>query len=95
MQNTYKTYFWDIFGYGEVQYGDIVVNYNDSNETSTRDIPKHKFTELVGYLIIASYYIIAVVVLLNMLIAMMANSFNSIAVSIVGTPLSGILKSKK
>ena len=82
MQNTYETYFWDIFGYGKENYGDIIVKFNGTTGT---DVPEHNLTEFVGYLIIASYYIIAVVVLLNMLVGMMANSFNSIAVSTLDT----------
>jgi hypothetical protein len=45
------------------------------------EIIKHKLIEAVGYFLIAFYHIIVVIVLLNMLIAMMANSYNEIYVS--------------
>ena len=40
----------------------------------------HKFTELVGKLMFGAYSLIAIVVLLNMLIAMMSNSYHIISV---------------
>lgn len=42
----------------------------------------HYFTEWVGETMFGGYSIIAIVVLLNMLIAMMANSFAAIDVSL-------------
>ena len=41
----------------------------------------HEFTEYIGKLIFGSYSLIAFVVLLNLLIAMMSNSYQNISVS--------------
>ena len=80
----YNTYFWNIFGYGKPEYANIVMNHTYSGDNGTSShMPEHKLTEIVGYLIISSYFIVAVVVLLNMLIAMMANSYNAITVSCI------------
>lgn len=51
---------------------------NDS--IPSNKVVQHGFTELVGYNLIAAYHIVMVVVLLNMLIAIMANSYNAIEV---------------
>ena len=84
MQASYKTLFWDLFGYGEPEDTDIVIKHtaqNMSNSSSEGTQPQtHYFTEFVGYSLVALYYIVAVVVLLNMLIAMLATSFKAITV---------------
>ncbi|CAH1777258.1 unnamed protein product [Owenia fusiformis] len=75
--NTFRTLFWNLFGYGEPEYADIVVT-NTFNNTLIVPMRKHHFTEGVGYLLYAGYHVIVVTVLLNMLIAMMSNSLNEI-----------------
>lgn len=40
----------------------------------------HKFTELIGKLMFGTYSLIAIIVLLNMLVAMMSNSYHIISV---------------
>jgi hypothetical protein len=88
MQQTYKTLFWNIFGYGDVpQDGDIIVdNMFQSNRTNgtllQNPVIKHKFLEGIGYFLLGFFHIIVIVVLINMLIAMMSNSYNKITVSI-------------
>lgn len=62
---TLQSLFWSIFGL----IGLYVTNVK----------PKHEFTEFVGSTMFGTYNIISLVVLLNMLIAMMNNSYQHIA----------------
>ncbi|XP_073730360.1 short transient receptor potential channel 4a isoform X3 [Misgurnus anguillicaudatus] len=65
MFETLQSLFWSIFG--------LVSLY------VTNVKPDHKFTEFVGATMFGTYNIISLVVLLNMLIAMMNNSYQHIA----------------
>lgn len=64
---TLQSLFWSIFG---------LINLYVTNVQ-----PKHEFTEFVGATMFGTYNVISLVVLLNMLIAMMNNSYQLIAVS--------------
>ncbi|XP_023681778.2 short transient receptor potential channel 4b [Paramormyrops kingsleyae] len=61
---TLQSLFWSVFG---------LVSLN-----GTSVIPQHKFTEFVGATMFGTYNVISLVVLLNMLIAMMNNSYQQI-----------------
>lgn len=67
MFETLQSLFWSIFGLVSL----YVTNVG----------PDHQFTEFVGATMFGTYNIISLVVLLNMLIAMMNNSYQHIAVS--------------
>jgi len=69
MFETLQSLFWSIFGLVQLHVTNVV--------------PKHEFTEFVGATMFGTYNIISLVVLLNMLIAMMNNSYQHIAVSII------------
>ena len=79
--DTYKTLFWTLFNYGDPKYADVVVG----NEISKNETVKHKMTEGMGYILYGTYNVISVIVLLNMLIAMMAHSYEVIEVSKIYT----------
>nr|XP_006628127.2 PREDICTED: short transient receptor potential channel 6 isoform X1 [Lepisosteus oculatus] len=64
IEESFKTLFWAIFGLSEVK---TVVIGND-----------HKFIENIGYVLYGVYNVTMVIVLLNMLIAMINNSFQEI-----------------
>uniref|UniRef100_A0A7N5KFC4 Transient receptor potential cation channel subfamily C member 6 n=1 Tax=Ailuropoda melanoleuca TaxID=9646 RepID=A0A7N5KFC4_AILME len=64
VEESFKTLFWAIFGLSEVK--SVVINYN------------HKFIENIGYVLYGVYNVTMVIVLLNMLIAMINNSFQEI-----------------
>ena len=64
-----QTLYWSIYGLVDLEHAEL-------NE-------KHAITELIGKLMFGSYSFIAFIVLLNMLIAMMSNSYQIISVSIV------------
>ncbi|CAF3484392.1 unnamed protein product [Rotaria sp. Silwood1] len=65
MGGTFKTVFWSLFGLSEKE-GVLLGNYDNV------------FTEMVGYLIYGTFNIASVIVLLNMLIAMMSKSYETI-----------------
>ncbi|XP_044522182.1 short transient receptor potential channel 6 [Gracilinanus agilis] len=64
VEESFKTLFWAIFGLSEVK--SVVINSN------------HKFIENTGYVLYGVYNVTMVIVLLNMLIAMINNSFQEI-----------------
>lgn len=64
---TLQSLFWSVFG--------LISLY------VTNVQPRHEFTEFVGSTMFGTYNVISLVVLLNMLIAMMNNSYQHIAVS--------------
>lgn len=64
---TLQSLFWSVFG--------LISLY------VTNVKPDHEFTEFVGRTMFGTYNVISLVVLLNMLIAMMNNSYQHIAVS--------------
>ncbi|XP_064422911.1 short transient receptor potential channel 7 isoform X2 [Latimeria chalumnae] len=64
VEESFKTLFWSIFGLSEVI--SVVLKYD------------HKFIENIGYVLYGIYNVTMVVVLLNMLIAMINNSYQEI-----------------
>ncbi|MEE6479264.1 hypothetical protein FKM82_012193 [Ascaphus truei] len=64
VEESFKTLFWSIFGLSEVI--SVVLKYD------------HKFIENIGYILYGVYNVTMVVVLLNMLIAMINNSYQEI-----------------
>lgn len=65
-----QTLYWAIFGLVDLDHAELSPRF------------KHEFTEFVGKLMFGTYSWIALVVLLNMLIAMMSNSYQNIYVSV-------------
>jgi hypothetical protein len=65
MGDTFKTVFWSLFGLAEKE-GVHLEEYHN------------RFTEMVGYFIYGAFNIASVIVLLNMLIAMMSKSYETI-----------------
>ncbi|XP_043929257.1 short transient receptor potential channel 4 [Protopterus annectens] len=70
---TLQSLFWSIFGLINL----YVTNVSARNASSIS--PRHEFTEFVGATMFGTYNVISLVVLLNMLIAMMNNSYQLIA----------------
>ena len=67
-----QSLYWAIFGLVDLEHAELQPRF------------KHEFTEIIGKLMFGTYSWIAMVVLLNMLIAMMSNSYQLIYVSIDG-----------
>lgn len=66
---TLQSLFWSVFGLLSLYVTNVKA--------------RHEFTEYVGATMFGTYNVISLVVLLNMLIAMMNNSYQLIAVSTV------------
>lgn len=65
---------------GSPEYADLVVS---QSVAASERVRKHYFSEIVGYGLWALFHIFTVIVLLNMLIAMMSDSFQRIQVSLI------------
>ncbi|OQR68673.1 short transient receptor potential channel 7-like, partial [Tropilaelaps mercedesae] len=72
---TLKSLFWGIYAMGSPSDADLVVSQSIARDER---ILKHYFSEMVGYGLWALFHILTVIVLLNMLIAMMSDSFQRI-----------------
>jgi len=68
LENSYRTLYWSLFSMTQLK--DIKIQEGQL------------FTEIVGELLFMAYQTMAVIVLINMLIAMMSNSFQEIEVLI-------------
>ena len=68
MEQTFRTVYWALFGMGESDVVELGDGYHDA------------FTTRIGYIMYGAYNIAAVIVSLNMLIAMMSRSFDIIQV---------------
>ncbi|XP_065296066.1 short transient receptor potential channel 3-like [Dermacentor albipictus] len=71
-----KYLFWALYELGTPEIADIVVS-GDATRPGGR-IVTHNFTEFVGYALWGLYHIVSVIVLLNVLIAMMTDSFQRV-----------------
>jgi len=70
LEYTFRTIYWAVFGLKDPRTVELGQGYQS------------RFTESLGYIVFAVYNWGAVIVLLNMLIAMMTRSFDKIAVSL-------------
>lgn len=68
LEFTFRTVYWAVFGLSEKSVVELGKGFNSN------------FTERVGYIVFGVYNWAAVIVLLNMLIAMMTRSFEKITV---------------
>lgn len=71
LELTFRTTFWALFGLKDAKTVELGEGF------------RSRFTESVGYIVFGVYNWGAVIVLLNMLIAMMTRSFDKIAVSLL------------
>ena len=69
LELTFRTVFWALFGLSEARIVELGRGFNS------------RLTESVGYIVFGVYNWAAVIILLNMLIAMMTRSFEKITVS--------------
>lgn len=74
-----KTYFWAIFTMSDLSSGDVVIEALPGEVENTVIINEHTFTEAVGYISFALFEVLIVIVLLNMLIATMSNTFQRVS----------------
>ncbi|XP_019619618.1 PREDICTED: short transient receptor potential channel 4-like [Branchiostoma belcheri] len=75
-QGAFEELFWSLFGLGSKDTLDLSIN---PKANSGSDLQEHTLTMYIGEALYGLYMVVAVVVLLNMLIAMMSNSYQQIA----------------
>lgn len=76
--DTFKVLFWGLFGMSSQDAGAVVIE-NLPNEEGTLDvIVTHDFTQAVGLSLFAIYTVLQVIILLNMLVAVMSNSYQRV-----------------
>ena len=79
-----ETLYWDMFGYGDVDAANLVVHNAcpSPNETMVcyQNTSSHSITEGTGYTLYALYHIVAIIVLVNALIALMSNTLSRVQV---------------
>ena len=83
LKQSYARLYWNMFGYGDPD--DVIIKVNVTMEangsTHSKVRVNHTMTEEISTLIYGFYHLFVVIVLLNMLIAMMANTYNTVVVS--------------
>lgn len=73
LPQSFYTLYWAIYGYSPPMYADIVL----SNRSVKAGVD-HRLTEVVGKAMFALYYVIGIIILINLLIAMTSNSFSNV-----------------
>ncbi|CAH1408067.1 unnamed protein product [Nezara viridula] len=76
--DTFKTLFWGLFGMSSFDVADVIVENLEDNSSNSTTTNEHHLTEAVGYFAFATYMILTVIVILNMLIATMSNTFQKV-----------------
>lgn len=76
--NTIKTLFWALFCMSPIESADVVIENLPGESENTTIINRHSFTEAVGYLAFACFEVVSVIIILNMLIATMSNTFQRV-----------------
>ena len=77
------TLFWALFGLPDMN----IVNLSRANID-------HTFTQTVGNFLYATYHVVSIVVLLNVLIAMMSNTYTRVEVGHCVIDLDGTVTKK-
>jgi len=82
MGNTFKTLFWGIFSMTSLEAPNVIIESGggaSSNSDSIDDSEMHHgFTQFVGYGLFAAFEVFMVIVMLNMLIASLSNTFQRV-----------------
>lgn len=76
--DTFKVLFWGLFCMSSQEAGDVIIENLPSEEGELEIINNHDFTQSVGYALFGVYTVLTVIVLLNMLIAAMSNTFQRV-----------------
>lgn len=81
--DTFKTLFWGIFCMTSLEAPNVIIENNDrdggSSGSNGPEKHQHHFTQLVGYGLFAVFEVLMVIVMLNMLIAAMSDTFQRVA----------------
>lgn len=77
-KSTLKTFFWAIFCMSSVESANVVIENLPGEKENSTIINKHDFTEAVGYIAFALFEVLIVIMILNMLVATMCNTFQKV-----------------
>ncbi|KAK4880496.1 hypothetical protein RN001_008642 [Aquatica leii] len=78
LKSTLKTFFWALFCMSALESADVVIENLPGETEGTTIVNTHTFTETVGYIAFALFEVLTVIILLNMLIATMSNTFQRV-----------------
>ncbi|XP_076375592.1 LOW QUALITY PROTEIN: short transient receptor potential channel 4 [Megalopta genalis] len=78
-----KTFFWAFFCMSPMESADVIIENLPGESKYESVINHHSFTELIGYIAFAVYTFIAVVLILNMLIACMSNTMTRVTENMI------------
>ncbi|XP_053976585.1 short transient receptor potential channel 4-like [Hylaeus volcanicus] len=81
--STLKTLFWALFCMSPIESADVVIENLPGECENETIINHHGFTEVIGYISFAGFTVIAVVVILNMLIACMSNTMTKVTENLI------------
>lgn len=77
--DTFKTLFWGMFCMTTLDAPNVVIENAGGGDNASLDVQEHHFTQLVGYGLFAAFEVLMVIVMLNMLIAAMSDTFQRVA----------------
>ncbi|KAB0797819.1 hypothetical protein PPYR_08812 [Photinus pyralis] len=77
-RSTLKTLFWALFCMSDITSADVIIENLPGETEGTTITNTHTFTEAVGYIAFALFEVLTVIILLNMLIATMSNTFQRV-----------------
>ncbi|KAL0850291.1 hypothetical protein ABMA28_012127 [Loxostege sticticalis] len=79
LSDTLKTLFWGLFCMAPLESADVVLtNTKHSKSFNKFQENRHGYTELIGYFCFGCFEVISVIIVLNMLIATMSNTFQRV-----------------
>ncbi|XP_018319395.1 short transient receptor potential channel 5-like [Agrilus planipennis] len=76
--STLKTFFWALFCMAPLESADVIIENLPGPEKGVTVTNRHSFTEAIGYIAFAVFEFLTVIVILNMLIATMSHTFQTI-----------------
>lgn len=77
-KSTLKTFFWALFCMSALESADVIIENLPGETENSTIINKHTFTETIGYIAFALFELLTVIIILNMLIATMSNTFQRV-----------------
>ncbi|XP_026323634.1 short transient receptor potential channel 6-like isoform X2 [Hyposmocoma kahamanoa] len=78
LRDTLNTLFWALFCMAPLESADVVLENTENIHVKGPRNNRHAFTERIGYFCFGCFEVISVIVVLNMLIATMSNTFQRV-----------------
>ncbi|XP_076229482.1 short transient receptor potential channel 4 [Nomia melanderi] len=83
LKSALKTFFWALFCMTPMESADVIIENLPGESDYKSVINHHTFTEIIGYISLSVYMFIAVIVILNMLIACMSNTLTRVTENMI------------